>query len=171
MKSALSSQRAKSPLTGTLTAEPVGASAPLGATITANGVNFSVFSKHATGIDLLFFDHVDDAKATRVVHLDPVANHSYHYWHVFVPGLRAGQIYGFRAHGPFDPAKGHRFDSGKVLLDPYGRAVVVPSGYNRTAAHEKGDNAVAAMKSVVVDNRAYDWEGDRPLDRPSSQTI
>jgi glycogen operon protein len=85
--------------------------------------------------------------------------------------LKAGQIYGFRVHGPFDPSKGCRFDSGKVLLDPYGRAVVVPSGYNRTAAHEKGDNAGTAMKSVVVDPTAYDWGGDRPLHRPSSQTI
>src|SRR5215468_7656498 len=130
MKSALSYQRAKSPLTGTLTAEPVGASAPLGATITANGVNFSLFSKHATGIDLLFFDHVDDAKATRVVHLDPVASHTYHYWHVFVPGMTAGQIYGYRAHGPFEPERGLRFDGDKLLLDPYGLAVAVPPGYN-----------------------------------------
>ena len=108
----------------------VGAAAPLGATVTGDGVNFSVFSKHATGIDLLLFDHVDDAKPTRVIDVSPVANRTYHYWHVFVAGLKAGQIYGFRAHGPFDPAKGNRFDSGKVLLDPYGRGVVVPNGYN-----------------------------------------
>jgi glycogen operon protein len=149
----------------------VGSTAPLGATVTADGVNFSVFSKHATGIDLLLFDHVDDAKPQRVIDVSPVANHTYHYWHAFVPGLKAGQIYGFRAHGPFDPSKGNRFDSGKVLLDPYGRGVLVPNGYNRAAAHDKGDNASTAMKSVVVDPDAYDWEGDRPLHRPSSQTI
>jgi pullulanase/glycogen debranching enzyme len=103
--------------------------------------------------------------------LDPVTNRTYHYRHVFVPGVRAGQIYGFRVYGPFDPSRGYRFDSGKVLLDPYGRAVVVPVGYNRAAAHEKGDNAAAAMKSVVVDPAAYDWEGDRPLHRPASQTV
>src|SRR5258705_7950087 len=154
-----------------LAASTAGASNPLGATITADGVNFSVFSKHATGIDLLLFDRVDDARPARVVHLDPAAHRSYHYWHVFVPGLKAGQVYGFRAHGPSDPSKGHRFDPGKVLLDPYGRAVVVPGGYNRTAAHDRGDNAGTAMKSVVVDPSAYDWEGDRPLSRPSSQTI
>ena len=171
MNSALSSERVKAPLAGSLTADHPGASAPLGATVTANGVNFSVFSKRGTGVDLLLFDYVDAAQPTRVVHLDPVANRTYHYWHVFVPGLKAGQIYGFRVHGPFDPSKGCRFDSGKVLLDPYGRAVVVPSGYNRTAAHEKGDNAGTAMKSVVVDPTAYDWGGDRPLHRPSSQTI
>ncbi len=153
------------------TLNTAGASEPLGATVTVDGVNFSIFSKHATGLDLLLFDHADDAKPARVIALDAATNRTYHYWHIFVPRLRAGQIYGFRAHGPSDAAKGDRFDSGKVLLDPYGRAVVVPAGYNRTAAHEKGDNAATAMKSVVVDVGAYDWEGDRPLGRPSSQTI
>jgi len=75
----------------------VGATAPLGASVTPDGVNFSVFSKHATGIDLLLFDHVDAAKPTRVIDVSSVANRTYHYWHVFVPGLKAGQIYGFRA--------------------------------------------------------------------------
>jgi glycogen operon protein len=171
MQSALSSQRSASALAGPFAARGVGASAPLGAAVTADGVTFRVFSKHATAIDLLLFDHVDAAKPTEVVHLEPVTNRLYHYWHVFVPLLKAGQIYGFRVHGPFEPSKGLRFDSGKVLLDPYGRGVVVPTGYNRTAAHEKGDNAATAMKSVVVDPHAYDWEGDQPLYRPSSQTI
>ena len=73
--------------------------------------------------------------------------------------------------GPFDPASGMRFDPSKVLLDPYGRGVVVPKNYSRDAARLEGDNAATAMKSVVVDPHAYDWEGDTPLHRPSSQTI
>ena len=154
-----------------VTAADVGASAPLGAAVTADGVNFSVFSKRATGVDLLLFDRVDDDRPARTLRLDPAINRTYHYWHVFVPGLDPGQLYGYRVHGPFDPAKGLRFDSGKVLLDPYGLAVVVPVGYNRAAAHSAGDNTAAAMKSVVVDPGAYDWEGDRPLCRPSSQTV
>jgi isoamylase len=149
----------------------IGASAPLGATVSAAGVNFSVYSKYATGIDLLLFDHVDDAAAARTIPLEPVAHRSYHYWHGFVPGLKAGQIYGYRAHGPSEPSKGYRFDSGKVLLDPYGRGVVVPAKYNPAAAREKGDNAATAMKSVVIDLSKYNWEGDRPLHRSSSQTI
>jgi isoamylase len=149
----------------------VGASAPLGATIAADGVNFCVFAKRATDVDLLLFDHVDDGAPERVIPFDQKSNRTYHYWHLFVPALKAGQIYGYRVHGPFDPSRGLRYDSGKVLLDPYGRGVVVPSGYNRAAATERGDNAVAAMKSVVVDPAAYDWEGDRPLCRPSSQSI
>ncbi len=148
-----------------------GASTPLGATLAAGGVNFSVFSKHAEYIDLLLFDRVDDATPARVIRLDPVANRTYHYWHVSVPGLEAGQIYGYRAHGRFEPSQGERFDGGKVLLDPYGRAVVVPDGYSRDAASKKGENTPTAMKSVVVDSGAYNWEGDRPLRRPSSQTL
>ena len=93
----------------------------------ADGVNFSVFSKHATGVELLLFDHVDDdAQAARVIRIDPAANRTYHYWHVFVPGVTAGQIYGYRVEGPWDPANGMRFDPTKVLLDPYGRGVAVP---------------------------------------------
>jgi isoamylase len=148
-----------------------GTAAPLGATIAAGGVNFSVFSRRATGIDLLLFDHVDAANPSRVVRLDPVKNRTYHYWHVFVPGLAPAQIYGFRADGPFDPANGSRFDAGKVLLDPYGRAVMVPGGYDRDVARDTGDNAATAMKSVVADTGAYDWEGDEPLRRPASQMI
>jgi isoamylase len=148
-----------------------GSAAPLGATVTTMGTNFSVFSKHATGIELLLFDRVDDRRPARVIPIDSVTNRQYHYWHTFVAGVRAGQIYGYRALGPFDPASGRRFDPEKVLLDPYGRGVVVPQGFSRDAASEKGDNTATAMKSVVVDPAGYDWEGDRPLNIPSSRTV
>ena len=148
-----------------------GTSSPLGATSLHTGANFSVFSKLATGVELLLFDSVDDDRPSRVIRFDPAANRSYHYWHVFVPDVKAGQIYGYRVNGPYDPAKGMRFDPSKVLLDPYGRGVVVPKNYSRTAAGREGDNAATAMKSVLVDPRSYDWEGDAPLKRPSSRTV
>jgi len=148
-----------------------GGSSPLGATPSPDGVNFSVFSRHATGVELLLFDGVDDTKAARVVRLDPSANRTYHYWHVFVPNVRPGQLYGYRVEGPFDPSSGMRFDPTKVLLDPYGRGVMVPSAYDRAAARRPGDNTGTALKSVVVDVSAYDWEGDAPLQRPSARTI
>ena len=148
-----------------------GAPSPLGATVTASGVNFSVFSKNATGVDLLLFDREDDARPSRAIPLDPVSNHTYHYWHVFVPGLESGQIYGYRVRGPFEPHAGMRFDPGKVLLDPYGRAVVVPKAYSREAAGREGNNSATAMKSVVAGSGGYDWEGDEPLRRPYSRTI
>jgi isoamylase len=151
--------------------EKSGRSSPLGATIIDDGVNFSIFSRNASGVELLLFDREDDARPTAAMRLDPAANRTYHYWHVFVPGVRAGQIYGYRAEGPWDPASGMRFDPSKVLLDPYGRGVVVPKNYSRNAARDKGDNTATAMKSVVVDAGSYDWEGDAPLKHPSSRTI
>jgi glycogen operon protein len=152
-------------------AATVGASAPLGATIEPGGVAFSLFSRLATSIELLFFDHEDDASPSRIVTLDPELNRTYHYWHVFVPGIKAGQIYGYRVHGPYEPIRGLWFDACKVLLDPYSRGVVIPKGYNRAAARHPGTNTATAMKSVVIDPDLYDWEGDRPIKRPSSQTI
>ena len=97
-------------------------------------------------------------------------NRTYHYWHVFVPGIQPGQIYGYRAFGPFEPSEGLRFDPDKVLLDPYGKAMAVPDGYSRIAATVPGDNCATAMKSVVL-IAEYDWEGDAPLNRPFAQTV
>jgi isoamylase len=90
---------------------------------------------------------------------------------VFVPGIGPGQVYAYRADGPFDPARGLRFDPTKMLLDPYGRAVVVPDGYSRQAASRYGENNAIAMKSVVVEPETYDWEGDAPLRRPFATTV
>jgi glycogen operon protein len=143
----------------------------LGATPFGNGVNFCVYSRHATAIELVLFQHAGDALEVRSLGIDPVTNRTYHYWHIFVPGVSAGQIYGYRVDGPQDPAIGLRFDRSKVLLDPYGRAVVIPQTYSRTVAAESGDNSATAMKSVVVDPPAYDWEGDIPLQHPSARTI
>ena len=151
-----------------VSAPSAGRSFPIGVTLLPSGANFSVFSRSAAAIELLFFDRLDDARPSRVI---PVANHTYHYWHVFVPGVQAGQIYGFRAYGPLEPDRGLRFDPSKILLDPYGRAIVVPKNYSRAAARVKGDNTPIAMKSVVTDPEGYDWEGDTPLKRPWSRTI
>ncbi|HKE24486.1 MAG TPA: glycogen debranching protein GlgX [Bryobacteraceae bacterium] len=148
-----------------------GRSAPLGAAFVEGGVNFSVFSRYATGVDLLLFDYDDSARPSRVVSIDPVSGRTYHYWHAFVPRVEPGQVYGYKVKGPLDPASGLRFDADKVLLDPYGRGVTVPRSYDREAAGRPGDNTAKAMKSVVVDCSGYDWEGDIPLDRPSSRTI
>jgi glycogen operon protein len=152
-------------------ADSTGRSYPLGATVFPDGINFSVFSRGASAVELLLFEREDDARPTRVIPIDAAANRTYHYWHAFVSGLRAGQIYGYRVHGPWDPANGMRFDPTKVLLDPYGRSVVVPKNYSRDAIRNNNENTAAAMKSVVVDPHAFDWEGDAPLKRPFSRTI
>lgn len=149
----------------------IGRSGPLGATVTQDGVNFSLYSRTATGVELLFFDREDDPTPSRAFQLDPRVNRTYHYWHLFVPDARIGQVYGYRVDGPRHPDRGLRFDPTKILLDPYGKAVVVPPKYTRLSATSSGDNAATAMKSVVVDPTDYDWEGDTPLYRPSAQSI
>ncbi len=148
-----------------------GQSFPLGPTVYPDGINFSIFSRNSLLVELLLFDHPEDANPSRVIPLDPKIHRTYHYWHVFVRGLKPGQIYGYRAIGPNEPENGHRFDGDKALLDPYGRCVAVPSGYNRIAASRPGDNCATAMKSVVADFSGYDWEGDRHLCRPFAKTV
>src|SRR3974390_2228904 len=113
--------------------ELIGRSAPLGAKTKEFGVNFSLFSRLCSGVELLLFEH-DDASPIRVIQLDPYLNCTYFYWHVFVPGVRPGQIYGYRVKGEFTPEKGLRFDPSKVLLDPYARGVRVSQNYCRRAA-------------------------------------
>ena len=105
-------------------AEKPGRNAPLGATLQPAGVNFSVFSRSATGVELLLFDRDDDARPARVIRLDPASNRDYYYWHVFVPAIGSGQIYGFRVEGPHIPERGLRFDAGKVLLDLAGEPML-----------------------------------------------
>lgn len=148
-----------------------GKSFPIGASVTAEGTNFSVYSKNATGIELLLFETEEDIQPEKIIVFNPVINHTGNYWHVFVQGVKPGQIYGYRVSGPFQPEKGLRFDGEKILIDPYGRGVLVPKNYNRETAKQRGDNSVAAMKSVVIDPKTYDWEGDVPLKNPSSGTI
>ncbi|MGD9145380.1 MAG: glycogen debranching protein GlgX [Anaerolineae bacterium] len=148
-----------------------GKSYPLGATVYPDGVNFSIFSKNSTAVELLLFDEVDAHRPAKVIALNASEQRTFHYWHVFVPGLKAGQLYGYRAHGPYDPQHGYRFDASKVLLDPYGRAVATPPGYSRQTAGQPGDNTASAMKSVVTNPSTYDWEGDVPLKHPFTRTV
>jgi isoamylase len=151
--------------------EPPSRPFPLGAVADVGGVSFSVYSRHAEVLELLLYDHADDPEPARVFTLDKHTDRTGDYWHVRVPGLAPGQIYAWRARGPTDPAHGRRFDADKVLLDPYGRAVAVPAGYRRAAAALPGANHAQAFKSVVADTGRYDWEGDRPLRRPFTQTV
>jgi len=96
----------------------IGSSAPLGATVYPGGVNFSVFSKNAEQVELLLFDDEKSAQPAKVIALDANRHRTYHYWHVFVPDLKPGQVYAYRAHGSFAPEQGLRFDGEKILLDP-----------------------------------------------------
>jgi glycogen operon protein len=142
-----------------------GISYPIGAIVTDGGTNFCVYAKHASRVELLLFDRDADAVPSRSIVLDPIVNKTYDYWHVFVAGIGSGQLYGYRVTGPSQAQAGLQFDHDKLLIDPYALAVANTENYSRRQAMMAGDNTAVAIKSVVVDLGAYDWEGDQPLAR------
>jgi glycogen operon protein len=144
---------------------------PLGATVQGDGVNFAVFSKNATAVQLLLFDRADAPHPSHVFDLDPQVNKTFYYWHIFVRGIGHGQFYGYRVDGPYQPERGHRFNKFKLLLDPYGKSVACEPHWSRAEAHSFSNNTATAMKSVIVDTLDYDWEGDEPLGHSMDQTI
>lgn len=163
-----------------------GFSFPIGATVRSGGVNFCIYAKHATAMELLLFDEPTAPKPARVIQLDPKIHRTFYYWHVFVGGIGSGQVYAYRAHGPFIPEEGMRFDGSKVLLDPYTRAVVNWENYDREAAIYPGDNCAHALRGVVfassiynweadvprhLQSTTYDWESDLPIRTPYAKTI
>ncbi len=154
-----------------MTGATPGRAVPIGATVDAAGVNFCLHSKHATGVTLQLFDQPGDAAPSREFVLDPTLNRTYDYWHIHVEGVKTGQLYAYRAGGPFEPSQGLRFDETKLLVDPYAREVANLANYQREAACTPGDNAAFALKSVVVDSAAYEWEGDAPLQRPYVDSV
>jgi len=141
-----------------------GKSHPLGPTVCDDGVNFSVFSKHGTEVSLALFDSAEDILPSQIIPLDPIINKTYHYWHVFINGLSAGQLYALQLNGPDEPSQGHRFNAKNILLDPYSKSVSVPVSYIRGVESPP-------MKSVIVDTSDYDWEDDQPIQRPFYQTV
>lgn len=148
-----------------------GQSFPIGTSFSEDGVNFCIFSKNATDVDLLLFNDANDLLPSQVFKLDKVKNKTYHYWHICVEDLKPGQLYGYRIHGPYQPEKGHRFDPSKVILDPYAKAVTIPEDYNRKALNEFGNASAFSLKSVLVDTSQYDWEDDKHPRRPFSRTV
>ena len=152
---------------------------PLGATWDGQGVHFAVFSEHATEVELCLFNRPDDDTEFARIRL-PARPGS--IWHAYVPGIRPGQLYGYRAHGPYHPARGHRFNPHKLLIDPYARALGGELEWN-DAVHgfnyedpradlsfDERDSAPYVPKSIVVDP-AFDWEDDRPPRVPWSDTV
>jgi glycogen operon protein len=104
----------------------IGRSFPLGATVVDGGVNFSLFSRSASGVELLLFDREDDGTPSSAMQIDPVTNRTYHYWHVFVPGVRQGKIYGYRGEGPSDPALARLVAANEGFLRRQARAGGIP---------------------------------------------
>ena len=152
---------------------------PLGATWDGEGVNFAIFAENATGIDLCLFENVKSEKEAARIRVSEV---SHHVWHAYIPGLRPGQVYGYRAYGHFNPSNGMRFNSNKLLIDPYAKAVGSAVewndslfGYNMgdprgDLSYSDTDSAPFAPKCVVI-NPNFDWQGDVPPHIPYHKTI
>lgn len=146
---------------------------PLGVTTDATGVNFALFSEHATAVALLLFDRHDSVEPVQVIPLNPEFHKTFIIWHVYVRGLRPGRFYAYRVDGPSDPGarrEGHRFDPQKVLIDPYANGIAKDL-WRRGEACVPGDNLASSLRSAIIDLKDYDWEGDQPLRRPMSETI
>jgi glycogen operon protein len=153
---------------------------PLGATVMENGVNFALFSENATGVDLCLFDSADSPKERVRIRM---TEHTDQVWHCFIPEMKAGQLYGYRVYGPYDPANGHRFNPAKLLLDPYAKAIAGEVAWGEemfgyvASLDEKADlkmdqrdSAMGLPKSVVVDNK-FDWDGDHQLATPLARSV
>jgi isoamylase len=147
-----------------------GAPHPLGATVRPNGVNFSLFSSGATGVELLLFGDHDAPQPVQSIELIPSKNKTFHFWHIFVQGLKAGAHYAFRVSGPSLPDAGLRYSHNKVLIDPYSRGNS-KTVWKRSDACGDSDDVATSLRSVVTDTGDYDWEGDTPLNRPIEDSI
>ncbi|MGI8890997.1 MAG: glycogen debranching protein GlgX [Chthoniobacterales bacterium] len=152
---------------------------PLGATWMGDGVNFAIFSEAAASVDLCLFDSPDARQENIRI---PMTEHTDQVWHIFMPAVRPGQLYGFRVFGPYDPERGLRFNSSKLLLDPYSKAISgrinwadEMQGYvigdpKEDLARDFRDDAWGMPKSVVVDT-SFDWGGDKAPRVPLHRSV
>src|SRR6185295_13923424 len=151
---------------------------PLGAMWDGNGVNFALFSEHATKIELCLFDSPDAPTESLTI---PLTERTNMVWHGYVPGLGPGQLYGYRVFGPYDPQNGQRFNPAKVVLDPYARVVGRPMSWHPSlfgyapgsegdGPAEMTDSAPYAPLAAVLDG-TFDWGNDHPPQTPWHDTI
>ncbi|RJP24230.1 MAG: glycogen debranching enzyme GlgX [Candidatus Abyssobacteria bacterium SURF_5] len=152
---------------------------PLGATVDESGTNFALFSTNAERVDLCLFDKAFEASESERVQL---TGYTDRIWHGYIPGIKPGQLYGYRVHGAYNPAEGNRFNPAKLLLDPYARAIAGRINWDDSLfgyhlGHESedfakadGDSAPFLPKCVVVDPE-FDWEGDVQPRIPWHRTI
>lgn len=152
---------------------------PLGATWNGEGVNFTLFALHAEKVELCLFDDADSSSPTQRIIL-PERAHG--IFHVYIPGLKPGQLYGYRVHGLYDPSNGHRYNSNKLLIDPYTKALAGPLIWNDALfgyeiGHEQEDMSFSESDSApfiskcVVTAPNFDWEGDAPVRTPYQESV
>ena len=152
---------------------------PQGATWDGEGVNFALFSENATGVELCLFDHKDHEKESHRIWVEERTDQ---VWHLYLPEVRPGQVYGYRVHGPYEPEAGHRFNPFKLLIDPYAKALTgiikwsdAMFGYRvgdpaEDLSYDERNNAGNIPKCVVID-QAFTWGGDTLLETPWAKTV
>lgn len=136
---------------------------PYGAIVHEDGVQFVVFSRSATAMRVLLYDRVEDRDPTEVIEFDPDLNRWGDVWSIFVPGLNPGQLYHLQADGPYQPDRGYLFQPKARLIDPYAKALA--------GCFQPNDDGIIRPPKCVVVNDVFDWQGDRHLRRPLSETI
>ncbi|QJW89055.1 glycogen debranching protein GlgX [Spirosoma taeanense] len=155
---------------------------PRGATYDGEGVNFALFSEHATAVYLCLYDAADPSQETVAI---PITERTELVWHIYLDGLQPGQLYGYRVDGPYDPKEGHFFNPYKLLLDPYAKAISAPVTHNndwlgydwqdesddRYMVMNSIDSGPTMPKSVVVDDSRFDWEDDTAPDIPLHRSV
>jgi len=151
---------------------------PLGATLDKDGVNFALYADNATGVELCLFENKDDKAESRKIKL---TEKTHQIWHACVPGLKPGQLYGYRVSGPYEPQNGHRFNSNKLLLDPYAKAIAGVIEWDDSLysyqigsddedlSFSESDSAPFIPKSVVIDP-SFDWGNDEKPGTPYHQS-
>ncbi len=156
-----------------------GSAYPLGATWDGTGTNFALFSEHAQRVELLLFESPDDTTPSKVI---PFSEQTAFVRHMYSPDICPGDLYAYRVHGPWDPSKGHRFNSNKALIDPYAKAIAgevkwddalfgyTPGAEKKDLSFDKHDSASFIPKCIVLDT-GFDWENDRLLRTPWHETI
>lgn len=157
----------------------VGSPYPLGATFDGNGVNFAIYAENAEAVELCLFENeTDEVESLKI----KIQERTHQVWHIYIPGIGPGQLYGYRVHGPYEPAQGHRFNPNKLLIDPYAKAIAgtlrwddALFGYevghpDADLSFSEKDSAAYIPKGVVIDG-SFDWEGDKPLRIPMHRSI
>jgi len=155
-----------------------GKALPLGATLTGGGVNFAVFSRHASAITLIIFESEKQDSPYKEIKLSGKTNRTGDIWHCFIPGLKEHTCYLYRAEGPYIPEKGLRFNSHKTLIDPYAKALTDLSGWDfkdslaydasadsKDLSYSYADDIQTSPRCIVIDDY-FDWQGDLPLNYP-----
>lgn len=149
---------------------------PLGATYDGEGVNFALCSEHAESVELYLYDSSDEREIAKF----KITEKTHQVWHIYISGIKPGQLYGYRVHGPYDPSNGHRFNPHKLLIDPYAKAISGTVKWNDALfAYTIGDDDLSMdstdsapfIPKAVVTNDKFDWGSDKPPHIPMHKSV